>query len=74
MASTDAILPPPELRKLGRAVPESPRTVTQQLVRSPSFLTGSTIVVFWIVCAVFGTAFAPRNPLAQNLLDTNARP
>lgn len=74
MASTDAILPAPELRKLARAAPESPRTVSQQLMRSPSFLTGVTIVAFWIVCAVYGTTFAPHNPLAQQLLDTNARP
>jgi len=32
------------------------------------------IVVFWIVCAVFGNAFAPHDPLAQQLLATNAAP
>jgi peptide/nickel transport system permease protein len=30
--------------------------------------------VFWIVCAIFGHAIAPYNPLAQQLLGTNAAP
>jgi peptide/nickel transport system permease protein len=44
------------------------------LVRKPTFLAGAAIVVFWIVCAIFGHAIAPDNPLAQQLLATNAGP
>ena len=44
------------------------------LVRKPTFLVGAAIVVFWIVCAIFGHAIAPDNPLAQQLLATNAGP
>jgi peptide/nickel transport system permease protein len=44
------------------------------LVRKPTFLAGTAIVVFWIVCAIFGHAIAPDNPLAQQLLATNAGP
>jgi peptide/nickel transport system permease protein len=44
------------------------------LVRKPTFLAGAAIIVFWIVCAIFGHAIAPDNPLAQQLLATNAGP
>jgi peptide/nickel transport system permease protein len=44
------------------------------LARKPTFLIGAAIIVFWIVCAIFGHAFAPYNPLAQQLLSTNAAP
>ena len=44
------------------------------LVRKPTFLAGTAIVVFWIVCAIFGHAIAPDNPLAQQLLAVNAAP
>ena len=32
------------------------------------------ILLFWVVCAIFGTSIAPHNPLAQQLLATNAAP
>ena len=32
------------------------------------------IILFWVVCAIFGKSFAPYNPLAQNLLASNAGP
>jgi peptide/nickel transport system permease protein len=44
------------------------------LVRKPTFGVGAAIVVFWIVCGIFGHAIAPYNPLAQQLLATNAGP
>jgi peptide/nickel transport system permease protein len=44
------------------------------LVRKPTFLAGAAIIVFWIVCAIFGHAIAPYNPLAQQLLAVNAGP
>jgi peptide/nickel transport system permease protein len=44
------------------------------LLRKPTFGIGAAIVVFWIVCAIFGHAIAPDNPLAQQLLATNAGP
>jgi peptide/nickel transport system permease protein len=45
--------------------------VWQLLLRRPAFLIGAAILLFWIVCAIFGTAIAPHNPLAQNLFATN---
>jgi peptide/nickel transport system permease protein len=44
------------------------------LLRRPAFWVGAAIVLFWVVCAVFGRAIAPYNPLAQNLLAANAAP
>ena len=44
------------------------------LVRKPTFLVGAAIVLFWIVCAIFGHAIAPYNPLSQQLLAVNAGP
>jgi peptide/nickel transport system permease protein len=44
------------------------------LLRRPTFFAGAGILLFWVVCAVFGHSFAPYNPLAQQLLDPNAAP
>jgi len=44
------------------------------LVRKATFLAGAAIIVFWVVCAIFGHAIAPYNPLAQQLLDVNTGP
>ena len=35
----------------------------RELVRSPLFLVGAVILLFWIVCAIFGNAIAPHDPL-----------
>jgi peptide/nickel transport system permease protein len=44
------------------------------LVRRPAFVVGLIILLFWIVCAIFGNAIAPHNPLAQQLLAVNQPP
>jgi peptide/nickel transport system permease protein len=44
------------------------------LLRRPTFIVGAAILVFWVVCAVFGHAIAPQDPLAQSLLATNKPP
>jgi peptide/nickel transport system permease protein len=44
------------------------------LLRRPTFFIGAGILLFWVVCAVFGHLFAPFNPLAQNLLLANTAP
>ena len=41
------------------------------LLRRPTFLAGGGILLFWIVCAIFGRSFAPYDPLAQQLLAAN---
>ena len=44
------------------------------LLRRPTFLVGAAILLFWVICAVFGHAIAPHDPLAQQLLATNKAP
>ena len=46
----------------------------QLLLRRTTFWVGAVIIVFWIVCALFGHAIAPDNPLAQDLLSANIAP
>jgi peptide/nickel transport system permease protein len=50
------------------------RELLGQLVRSKTFLIGAAIVIFWVVCALFGGTLAPHNPLDQNLLLVNHAP
>ncbi len=50
------------------------RELLRELVRSPLFIVGALIVLFWIVCAFFGSAIAPHDPNAQNLLAINKAP
>ena len=57
-----------------RAPTAGPLAPWRLLLRRPTFIVGAAILAFWIVCAVFGSAIAPHNPLAQQLLATNAAP
>ena len=77
----DALLPlvlaDHDLRSSGAVAVSAGRIRQEQLrllVASKTFLVGSAILLFWIVCAVFGGLFRPYNPLAQNLLATNQAP
>jgi peptide/nickel transport system permease protein len=44
------------------------------LLHRPTFFFGAGILLFWVVCAIFGHLFVPYNPLAQQLLAANAAP
>jgi len=44
------------------------------LVRSPAFLIGVAILLWWVICAVFGKAIAPYNPVAGSLTQFNDAP
>lgn len=44
------------------------------LLRSKTFLAGSIIVGFWVLCALFGKALVPDDPLASNPLNDLAAP
>ena len=46
----------------------------RELVRSPLFIVGALILLWWIVCAIFGSSIAPHDPNAQNLLAINKAP
>jgi peptide/nickel transport system permease protein len=57
------------------AAPQRVATTRWRLLLSrPTFGVGAVIVLFWVVCAIFGKSFAPYNPLAQNLLANNTGP
>jgi peptide/nickel transport system permease protein len=57
-----------------RAPAGRPLAPWRLLLRRPTFIAGAAILLFWVVCAVFGSAIAPHSPLAQQLLATNAPP
>lgn len=50
------------------------REMFGELLHSPTFLVGAFILFVWIVCAIFGSAIAPHDPYAQNLLGINKSP
>jgi peptide/nickel transport system permease protein len=50
------------------------REIVNELLHSKLFLIGAVIVLFWIVCAIFGSLIAPDDPNAQNLLRVNLAP
>jgi peptide/nickel transport system permease protein len=50
------------------------RELLRELARSPLFMIGLIVLVFWIVCAIFGSAIAPHSPTAQDLENINKAP
>ena len=50
------------------------RELLRELGHSPTFLVGATILLIWIICAIFGSAIAPHSPYAQNLEGINKAP
>jgi len=50
------------------------RELLRQLIRSPAFVIGAVILLWWIVCALFGRSFSPYSPTAGSLLQFNAHP
>jgi len=44
------------------------------LLRSPTFLIGAFVILFWIVCALFGQYFVPVDPYADDMMATLAPP
>jgi peptide/nickel transport system permease protein len=39
------------------------------LARSPTFVAGAAIVLFWMICALFGSRLVPYDPFADDLLN-----
>jgi peptide/nickel transport system permease protein len=69
---TEALAVPPGIIASDAERRELP--VWRLLLSRPAFLTGAVILLFWVACAIFGTAIAPHDPLAQQLLGTNQAP
>jgi peptide/nickel transport system permease protein len=58
----------------GSAAPVARRDLARRLVRSKLFLVGAAILLFWVVCAIFGPQIAPHSAYAQNLEGINRPP
>lgn len=50
------------------------RSRLRLVLRSPVFLVGALVLLFWIGCALFGPALVPYNPYSDDLLHTLAPP
>ncbi|HUA69701.1 MAG TPA: ABC transporter permease [Solirubrobacteraceae bacterium] len=50
------------------------REVFRELLHSATFIVGAVILLFWIICAIFGPAIVPHDPYAQSLLGINKPP
>jgi len=46
----------------------------RQLLRSKAFLIGTAILLWWVVCAVFGRVIAPYDPVTGSLTQFNMPP
>src|SRR5262249_62266987 len=44
------------------------------LLRSAPFIVGMVLLLWWVVCAIFGRFFAPYNPVNGNLIQFNLAP
>jgi peptide/nickel transport system permease protein len=68
-------VPVESTRALGAAegAPDLRREFLRALVRQPAFLAGAAVILFWIICAIFGQLFA-GSPYSQNLLAINKGP
>jgi peptide/nickel transport system permease protein len=66
MSAADAVAPERERGRLASAA--------AAMLRSPSFLVGAGIVLFWIFCALFGEYFTPYDPLADDIINSLAPP
>jgi peptide/nickel transport system permease protein len=47
-----------------------PPSAWRLILRSPTFLVGAFILLFWIFCALFGPAVVPHDPYADDLLNS----
>jgi peptide/nickel transport system permease protein len=50
------------------------RELLRELAHSATFVIGSAILLFWVLCAIFGPTVVPHSPYAQNLLGINKAP
>jgi peptide/nickel transport system permease protein len=44
------------------------------LLRSPTFLAGAFVILFWVVCALFGQYFVPVDPYVDDMMATLSPP
>jgi peptide/nickel transport system permease protein len=60
------------------ALDESEQAIRREnlrlLLKSPAFIVGAAILLWWVVCAVFGRLIAPYDPVSGNLTQFNIHP
>ncbi len=63
-------------RRLGRRRrrPDPARAVARSFGSPRRFMVGRAILIFWVVCALFGYRIVPHGPYAQDLLHTDTPP
>ena len=61
-ASSERVQPAPRFEAL------------RALAHSPSFIVGAAILLFWMVCAIFGPLLVPLDPYASDPLDSLVPP
>jgi peptide/nickel transport system permease protein len=60
---------------LGASSPAAARRErVRLLMRSPTFLSGAVVILFWIVCALFGQHFVPVDPYVDDMMATLSPP
>jgi peptide/nickel transport system permease protein len=50
------------------------RELLREVLHSKTFVVGASVLLIWIICAIFGPAIAPHSPYAQNLEGINKAP
>ena len=61
----------PNASTAGERIQTTPRfEALRALARSPSFIAGTAILCFWLVCAIFGPLIAPHDPYASDPLNS----
>ena len=53
-----------------QTAPAKAPSASRLILRSPTFLIGAFILLFWVFCALFGPAVVPYDPYADDLLNT----
>jgi peptide/nickel transport system permease protein len=50
------------------------RQTIRLLLRQPEFIIGGTVLLFWVLCAIFGPAVVPHDPIKDTSLSTHVPP
>ncbi len=61
--------PLPLVASDGGAAARERRERLRVLLRSPTFLVGAAIILFWVFCALFGEAVVPLDPYADDMMN-----
>jgi peptide/nickel transport system permease protein len=65
MSAVTAAPVPVQVTQLSQAQIARRETI-RQLLRTKTFIVGALILLFWVICAIFGSHIAPHDPLAQS--------